>query len=251
MQRPVGHRAVVRAGPELDADREHVVAEHLAELVVVDLADVGGAAAEAGDTAHRVGGRAAAHLHRRAERLVQLDRAIGVDQVHPALDEAVLDQERVGRVGDHVDECVADPDHVVPGVALEHLLPTDGHGRGRYRLGLRGEHRSVPLCRTAGGPRTVGIGTLGTRDAHRTPRCPTALDPYRLPRHTVPIALRPRARARSRGGDVPRPGRDRGHHRRSRPMRSCSTRSSSRSSASPSTASRRRGSSRRPPSACS
>ena len=40
------------------------VAEDLPELVVVDLADVGGAAAEAGHPAHRVGGRPTAHLHR-------------------------------------------------------------------------------------------------------------------------------------------------------------------------------------------
>ena len=230
MQRPVGHRVVVGAGPELHADGEHVVAEHLAELVVVDLADVGGAAAEAGDTAHRVGRRAAAHLDRRAERLVEVDRAIGVDQVHPALDQPVLDQERVGGVGDHVDQCVADPDDVEPGVALR-ASPRDRPSRPGTLPVRSCDARAIGTALpNGGGPLRPAIGTLADvtlTDSALSDR----LDPYRLPRHTAPDALRPRARARSRGGDVRRPGRDRRSPPARRPMRSCSTRSSSRSSA--------------------
>ena len=105
----VGHRA----GTERHADREQIVAEHPAQLVVAHLADVGGAAPEAGDATHRVGGRAAAHLDRRTERPVQLDGAFGLDQRHRSLHEVVLPEELVAGVGDHVDERVADADDVV------------------------------------------------------------------------------------------------------------------------------------------
>ena len=70
-------------------------------------------AAEAGDAAHRVGRRTAAHLHRAAERLVQVQRPVGVDQRHRPLDQVVLPDERVVGVGDDVDQRVADSDHVV------------------------------------------------------------------------------------------------------------------------------------------
>ena len=82
-----------------------------------DLADVRRPAAEAGDAAHRVGRRSAAHLDRRAERPVQLHGPLGVDQLHRALDQVVGVEERVVGVGDDVDQRVADADDVEAGVA--------------------------------------------------------------------------------------------------------------------------------------
>ena len=114
-----GHRLVGRpsARPEGDADGAQVVSEHVAEVVVGDLADVGGAAAEAGDAGHRVGRRSTAHLDGRAEGVVEAERAAGLDQRHRALDELLTDQEIVVGLGDDVDEGVADADDVVAGVA--------------------------------------------------------------------------------------------------------------------------------------
>ena len=58
-----GRRAVRgRLGVEGDAGGADVVAVELADLVVLDLADIGGARAEAGDADDGVGGRAARHL---------------------------------------------------------------------------------------------------------------------------------------------------------------------------------------------
>ena len=105
----LGHRA--RA--ERHTDREQVVSEHPAQLVVADLADVGRTTAETGHATHRVGCRATAHLDGRPERPVQLDGAVGADQRHRALQQVVGAEELVARVGDDVDECVADPDDVI------------------------------------------------------------------------------------------------------------------------------------------
>ena len=123
MQRPVGVVGVGAPGRNATPTALQVVAEHLAELVVADLADVGGPAAEAGDAAHRVGRRAAAHLDRRPERPVQVDGPVGVDQRHRALDELVLAEERVVGVGDDVDEGVADADDVVASAGTAATLP--------------------------------------------------------------------------------------------------------------------------------
>ena len=90
MHRPVGVSACGAPGRKATPTASQVVAEHVAEVVGRHLADVGGAAAEAGDAAHRVGRRPAAHLHGRAERAVQVHGAVGVDQRHRALDERVL-----------------------------------------------------------------------------------------------------------------------------------------------------------------
>ena len=119
----------------------------------------------------------------------EVDRPVGVDQVHPALDQAVLDQERVGGMGDHVDECVADTHNVVPGVALEHLLATHGHGGGRYRFGPARDgvgERDRYRCAERRDPPPPPIGTLG-RVTLTTSALSDRLDPHRLPRHTVPL----------------------------------------------------------------
>ena len=102
-----------RARSELHADSAAVVAEHPAELVVADLADVRRGATERRDTAHRVGRRPATHLDGTTERLVQVQRPISVDQGHRPLHELVLSDERVVRVSDDIDQGVADSHHVV------------------------------------------------------------------------------------------------------------------------------------------
>ena len=101
---------------ERDADGAHVVAEHVTEVVAVHLADVGRTSTEAGDSDHRVGRRPAAHLDGSIERRVQLDGTLGLDQGHRPLDQIVAVEEVILGWSDHVDECVADTDHVESGV---------------------------------------------------------------------------------------------------------------------------------------
>ena len=139
-QRPVGVPCAVPAAAEGDPDGAHVVAEHLAQIIGVDLADVGGASTEAGQSDDRVRGRTAAHLDSRAERSVQLRGTVDLDECHRALHEAVLDQELLGRRCDHVDEGVADAGHVVSGRRpavhdLGHgpITGRGGHEPTRYR----------------------------------------------------------------------------------------------------------------------
>ena len=116
-QRPVGSAAGLGRGQELDAERADVVGEDLAELVVGDLADEAGAAAQRRDPGHRVGRRAAARLARLAHLRVEPGRALGVEHLHRALDQALLDQERVVGGGDHVHHRVADREHVQAGLS--------------------------------------------------------------------------------------------------------------------------------------
>ena len=91
-----------------------------AELVVLGLADEGAAAAQRGDGGDGVGGRAAGDLDRRAHRRVERLGALGVDQRHRSLVQAVADEEGVVGLRQHVDDGVADADHVVEAF---------GHGR--------------------------------------------------------------------------------------------------------------------------
>ena len=109
------------------------MAEHLTQVVVVDLPEICRLSTKAGHPTHRVRRRTSAHLHRRSKCVVQLLRTIGVDQIHPALDQAVLFEKRVGRVRDHVDESIADTDHIEPLVgSREAPIEVDGHERARY-----------------------------------------------------------------------------------------------------------------------
>ncbi|CAB4853160.1 unannotated protein [freshwater metagenome] len=102
-----------RARSELHPDRTKVVAEHVAQFVVADLADVRRTATETGDTGHGVGGRSTAHLDGASERLVEVDRSLGVDERHRTLHQFVLVDETVVGMTDDVDEGVAHADDVV------------------------------------------------------------------------------------------------------------------------------------------
>ena len=82
--------------------------EHVAELVLRDLADVGGLAAERGDAGDRVRGRSARGLDAGAHDRVQPIGRGGVDEVHRALGQAVLLQEGIVRLRQDVHDGVAD-----------------------------------------------------------------------------------------------------------------------------------------------
>ena len=115
-----GGEAVGRGGAaEGDAERDDIVPEDGAELVVLGLADEGAAAAQGSDRGDGVGGGTAGNLDRRPHRRVQRFGLIGVDQRHRALVQAVPQDEVVVFLREHVDDGVADSDHVVE---------TIGHG---------------------------------------------------------------------------------------------------------------------------
>ena len=98
---------------EGDAGGADVVAVEAADLVVLDLADEGGAGAEAGEADDGVGAGAAAHLGRRAHVAVDRRRPRLVDQRHAALGHAVADQKALVGLHQHVENRVADPENVV------------------------------------------------------------------------------------------------------------------------------------------
>ncbi len=95
-----GGRAIRRRpGLEGDPGGADVMGIEPADLVVPDLADIGGAGAEAGDADNGVGGRAAGHLRRRPHILVNRRGARLVDQRHAALGHAVAGRENPHRSG--------------------------------------------------------------------------------------------------------------------------------------------------------
>ena len=84
-----------------------------AEPVVLDLADERGAGAERGEPDDGIGRRAARGFHRRPHGIVDRKRARFVDQRHGAFMHALRDQKILLGAGDHVDDGVADAEHVV------------------------------------------------------------------------------------------------------------------------------------------
>ena len=99
-----------------------VVAEHLAQLIVLHLADIGRAGAERGQRRHAVGAGAARHLDRRPDARVEPRHARAIDQRHGALGQIEpLELPLVG-LDDHVDDRVAEPDHVVAGGGAPSLI---------------------------------------------------------------------------------------------------------------------------------
>ena len=106
------HTERARRAGERDSGRLEVVAEHLAELVVGDLPDVGARPAERRDAGHRVRGGTSRLLDARPHRVVQVLRALRVDQGHRGLHEPVGVEERVVTIGQHVDEGISDADDV-------------------------------------------------------------------------------------------------------------------------------------------
>ena len=144
------------------------------------------------------------------ERPVQLDGPVRSRPASSSPCQGLPGEERVGGVGDDVDEGVADPDDVEPDPVLLVLR----HGRQRYR------HQYRDPVTTADAP---------------------VLDPYRLPRAAVRPPLRRRAGAGPRYGEVQRARRASPSTTREPVPSWCSTPSSSTSTRSSSTAATLRG----------
>ena len=112
IERAVGVPSVSGAVGKCDAERMHVVAEESAELVVRHLADEGGAPAEGGDARRRVPGAAAGDQLRRPHVIVEPVGLLAVDQPHRALHQALAHEKVLFRLRQHVDDRVADRQHV-------------------------------------------------------------------------------------------------------------------------------------------
>src|SRR5262249_14971243 len=85
------------------------------EQVVVHLADIGARAAERGDPGHRIAGRSARRLDRRAHHMVKRVSPVRVDQGHRPFDEPLLSEEILLGMSDHIDDGVANADNVESG----------------------------------------------------------------------------------------------------------------------------------------
>ena len=112
IERAVGGMRVERPGLEMHALGANVVGEDLAELIVGDLAEIGGLAAEARHARRRIAGAAAGSFERRPHARIEKFGSIGIDQVHRALDDAVVDQEIIVAARDDIDDRIADRQHV-------------------------------------------------------------------------------------------------------------------------------------------
>ena len=110
----LGERHVV-----MHVDGLQVVGEELAGLVVLHLADEAGLDAEGGDARRRVGARAARDDHRRAHIAVELLGPRLVDELHGALVHLLLQQEGLVRMGEHVNDGVAEGKNVDAGLGHE------------------------------------------------------------------------------------------------------------------------------------
>ena len=110
---PRGGASQRRPGLERDARRTDVMHVHTADLVVLDLANVGRAGAETGHPDNGVGRRSAGHFHRRAHILVDRCGAGLVDQRHAALDHAVPAKKALIGLHQYIENRVADPENVV------------------------------------------------------------------------------------------------------------------------------------------
>ncbi len=109
-----GRRAIRRSSRlERNARGADVVRVQPADLVIPDLADIGGARAQIGDADNRVGRRPAGHLGRRPHVLVDCRGAGLVDQRHTAFGHAVAAEEAFVCLYQHVENRIADPENVV------------------------------------------------------------------------------------------------------------------------------------------
>jgi hypothetical protein len=142
-QRPVGSPPDFGGREELDAVRADIVGEDLAELVVRHLPDETRAPAHRRDPGHRIRRRSAAGLARRAHLGVKRRRALGVEHLHRALDQAFAREERILRLGDHVDHRIADRQHVQAGFSHRRLMAGMGSdGKPFLTAGKPVTHRS-------------------------------------------------------------------------------------------------------------
>ncbi len=108
-----GGAAGRRPGFEGDASGADVVGVEPADLVVLDLADIGGSRAEIGDADNGVGGRSARHFGRRAHVAIDRGRAGLVDQRHAAFGHAVAVQKSLVGLHQHIENRITDPENVI------------------------------------------------------------------------------------------------------------------------------------------
>ena len=157
-------------GFERDAGGADVVGIEPADLVVPDLADIGGARAEIGDADNGVGRRAPGHFGGRAHVAVDRRGARLVDQRHAALGHAVAAEKALIGLHQHVENRIADPEHVVFCVSHLTVLFAGTHERpGPIMTGVRRE----PI--NSDWPADIRLEALYGREAGRCSRpalCP-------------------------------------------------------------------------------
>ena len=95
--------------------------EGAAEIVALDPAHKGAAAAKARQPDDGIGGRAAGDFDGRAHGVIDRLGARLVDQRHAAFVHALLEQKVVLGAGDHVNNGIADAENVVTGGGHEKL----------------------------------------------------------------------------------------------------------------------------------
>ena len=93
--------------------RPQVVREDRPELVVLHLPHIGRSRPERRQAGDGVGRRASRDLPGRPHMPVEIDRPPSVDQLHDAALDAVLGEEAVLDMAQHVHEGIADPNHLV------------------------------------------------------------------------------------------------------------------------------------------
>ena len=112
-QAPPRPRAVrCRRRCEGDADRIQIVPEHLAEIIVAHLADIGAASAERGESGHRIAARPAGTFRRRPHLGIEEIGPIRTDQHHATLVQRVFGKKGVIGLHHDIDERVADTEEV-------------------------------------------------------------------------------------------------------------------------------------------
>ena len=93
--------------------RAQVMGENFAQLVVLDLAHIGGFAAQMRDARDGVGGRPAGDFLGRPDLAVQLHTARLVGELHDPLLDAVIGQKLILAGCQHINHCVADADDLI------------------------------------------------------------------------------------------------------------------------------------------
>ena len=110
-----GRRPRQRRHIERDAGCAHVMREDLAQLIVGDLSDERAFVAECCEPCQRVCRRTARNLARRTHGRIKLHSPCPVDQLHPALGQALTGEKIFTAIGEHIDNGIADRDDVMGG----------------------------------------------------------------------------------------------------------------------------------------
>ena len=106
--RAVAGPAVRGLRMEAHALRAQIMREHVAELIVFDLAKISGPAAERRDPRRGVAGRATGNLDRRPHVAIELLGGLLIDEPHHALRQTMFGEERILDPREHIDNGIAD-----------------------------------------------------------------------------------------------------------------------------------------------